>query len=47
MMNPAGDNGNKINTRKEFIKRFDTITTAIKKIDMIGICLETEISKQL
>jgi hypothetical protein len=31
--------GNKVNTKEEFIRRFDAITTAIKKIDMIcGYC---------
>jgi beta-galactosidase/beta-glucuronidase len=31
--------GSKVNTREEFVKRFDAITTAIKKIDMIcGYC---------
>ncbi|MDR3167309.1 MAG: glycoside hydrolase family 2 [Treponema sp.] len=31
--------GNKVNTREEFIKRFEAITTAIKKIDIIcGYC---------
>jgi hypothetical protein len=31
--------GNKVNTKEEFIERFDAITTAIKKIDIIaGFC---------
>jgi len=31
--------GNKVNTKEDFIKRFDSITTAIKKIDTIaGFC---------
>jgi len=31
--------GNKVNTKEDFIKRFDAITTAIKKIDAIcGFC---------
>jgi hypothetical protein len=31
--------GNKVNTKEDFIKRFDAITTAVKKIDsIVGFC---------
>jgi beta-galactosidase/beta-glucuronidase len=41
---PGWGYGNKVNSREEFIKRFDAITTAIKKIDIISGYCYTQVS---